>query len=66
MVLGAHNVPVAQPAVLPAVDAAIHAILDGKVQPALVSGDQAHYKVGEIAFRLRHPLPALKSTSGSN
>ena len=35
--------------VLPAVDAAIHAILDGKVPPASLSGDQGHYKVGEIS-----------------
>jgi hypothetical protein len=66
MLLGAHNVPVAQPTVLPAVDAAIHAILDGKVPPASLSGDQGHYKVGEISFRLRNPLPALKSSSGTN
>jgi glyoxylase-like metal-dependent hydrolase (beta-lactamase superfamily II) len=66
MLLGAHNVPVARPTVLPAVDAAIHAILDGKVPPASLLGDQGHYKVGEISFRLRNPLPALKSSSGTN
>src|SRR5437660_1210059 len=38
----------------------------GKVQPQSVDGDQATYQVGEISFRLRHPLPALKSSSGTN
>ena len=64
LVLGAHNVPVAQPSVLLAVDAAIHAVLDGKVAPTVIKGDQAFYHVGEISFRLRNPLPALNSSSG--
>ena len=66
LVLGAHNVPAAKPAVLLAVDAAIHSVLDGKVEPQSVSGSQAVYRVGEVSFRLRHPLPALKSPSGTN
>jgi len=66
LVLGSHNVPVAPPAVLAQLDAAIHAVLDGKVQPQSVSGDQAIFQVGEISFRLRYPLPALKSPSGTN
>jgi glyoxylase-like metal-dependent hydrolase (beta-lactamase superfamily II) len=65
-VLGAHNVPVAQPGALAAVNAAIQAILGGKVEPKTVSGDQAHYQVGEISFRLQNPLPALKSSAGAN
>ena len=66
LVLGSHNVPVAPPSVLEQLDAAIHAVLDGKVQPQCVSGDQAIFQVGEISFRLRYPLPALKSPSGTN
>lgn len=66
LVLGAHNVPVAQPAALPQLDDAIRSILAGKVQPKSVTGNQAIYQVGELSFRLRHPLPALKSSSGTN
>jgi len=65
LVLGAHNVPIAKPSLLLAADAAIHAVLDGKVPATLVKGDQALYQVGEISFRLRNPLPALKSPSGT-
>jgi len=64
IVLGAHNVPVAQPSVLPQLDAAIRSVLDGKVQPKSVNGDQAIYQVDEISFRLRNPLPAVNSPSG--
>ena len=66
LVLGSHNVPVAQPSVLAQLDAGIRAILDGKVQPQAVNSDHAIYQVGENSFRLRHPLPALKSPSGAN
>ena len=65
VVLGAHNVPIAKPAVLLATNAAIHAILDGKVQPQSAKADQAIYQVGEISFRLTNPLPALKSPPGT-
>ena len=66
LVLGAHNVPVAQPSVLAQLDAAIHAVLDGKVAPKSVEGNQAIYQAGEISFRMRNPLPAVNSNSGSN
>jgi glyoxylase-like metal-dependent hydrolase (beta-lactamase superfamily II) len=66
LVLGAHNVPVAQPSVLAQLDAAIHAVLDGKVAPKSVKGNQATYQVGEISFRMRNPLPAVNSNSGPN
>ena len=65
VVLGAHNVPIAKPQALSATDAAIHSILDGKVQPKSVEGDYAIYQVGEISFRLHNPLPALKSSPGT-
>src|SRR5258705_4371259 len=66
LILGSHNLPVAQPSVLPQLDAAIHSVLAGKVQPKSVNGDQAIYQVGEISFRLRNPLPALNSNPGPN
>jgi glyoxylase-like metal-dependent hydrolase (beta-lactamase superfamily II) len=66
LVLGAHNVPVAQPSVLPQLDAAIRSVLAGKVQPKSVNGDEAIYQVGEISFRMRNPLPALNSNPGPN
>jgi glyoxylase-like metal-dependent hydrolase (beta-lactamase superfamily II) len=66
LVLGAHNVPVAQPSVLPQLDAAIHSVLAGRVQLKSVTGDQAIYQVGEISFRLRNPLPAVNSNPGPN
>jgi glyoxylase-like metal-dependent hydrolase (beta-lactamase superfamily II) len=66
LVLGAHNVPVAQPSVLPQLDAAIRSVLAGKVQPKSVTGDQAIYQVGEISFRMRNPLPAVNSNPGQN
>jgi glyoxylase-like metal-dependent hydrolase (beta-lactamase superfamily II) len=66
LVLGAHNVPVAQPSVLAQLDAAIRAVLDGKVAPKSVKGNQAIYQVGEISFRMRNPLPAVNSNSGTN
>jgi glyoxylase-like metal-dependent hydrolase (beta-lactamase superfamily II) len=66
LVLGAHNVPVAQPSVLPQLDAAIRSVLAGRVQPKSVTGDQAIYQVAEISFRMRNPLPAVNSNPGPN
>src|SRR6201981_1388063 len=66
LVLGAHNVPVAQPSVLPQLDAAIRSILAGKVQPKSVTGDQAIYQVADTSFRMRNPLPAVNSNPGPN
>jgi len=66
LVLGAHNVPVAPPSILPQLDVAIYSVLAGKVQPKSVNGDQAIYQVGEISFRMRHPLPAVNSDPGPN
>ena len=66
LALGAHNAPIAQPSVLPQLDAAIHSVLAGKVQPKSVTGDQAIYQIGEISFRMRNPLPAVNSNPGPN
>jgi glyoxylase-like metal-dependent hydrolase (beta-lactamase superfamily II) len=65
VVLGSHNVPVAKPPMLLALDAAIHAVLAAEVQPRSINGNQATYEVGKISFRLRNPLPALNSTPGT-
>jgi glyoxylase-like metal-dependent hydrolase (beta-lactamase superfamily II) len=66
LVLGAHNVPVAQPSVLPRLDAAIRSVLADEVQPKSVNGDHAVYQAGDISFRLRNPLPAVNSNPGPN
>jgi len=66
LVLGAHNVPVAQPSLLAQLDASIHAVLDGKVATNSAKGNQATYQVGEISFRMRNPFPAVNSNSGPN
>ena len=58
LVLGAHNVPVAQPAVLAQLEAAIEEVVDGKVKPKSVNGNEASYQVGTFSFRMRNPLPA--------
>jgi glyoxylase-like metal-dependent hydrolase (beta-lactamase superfamily II) len=65
-VLGAHNIPVADPAVLSKLQDAIQTVLDGKVKPKSINGDEAAYQVGEFSFRMRNPLPALNSTSGAH
>jgi glyoxylase-like metal-dependent hydrolase (beta-lactamase superfamily II) len=53
LVLGAHNVPVAKPAILRELVAAIESVRAGKVKPQSVSGGKAMYKVGKITFLLR-------------
>ena len=65
-VLGAHNVPAADPAVLAELPDAIKQIVDGKVKPKAVNGSEASYEVGGFSFRMRNPLPALNSTSGAH
>ena len=65
-VLGAHNIPVADPAVLSKLQDAIQTVLDGKAKPKSINGDEAAYQVGEFSFRMRNPLPALNSTSGAH
>jgi len=52
LVLGAHNVPVAEPSILPKLVAAIEAVRAGKVSPTAKEG-RAQYRVGEISFLLR-------------
>ncbi|HSC45228.1 MAG TPA: MBL fold metallo-hydrolase, partial [Candidatus Acidoferrum sp.] len=64
VVLGAHNIPVADPSVLAKLQEAIQTVVDGKVKPAAVNGDEASYQVGDFSFRMHNPLPAVNSSSG--
>jgi len=64
IVLGAHNIPVADPAVLPKLQDAIQQVVDGKVKPATVNGSEASYQAGDFSFRMYNPLPAVNSSSG--
>lgn len=64
-VLGAHNIPVADPSVLAKLQDAIEQVANGKVKPKSVKGDEAAYQVGDFSFRMRNPLPAVNSSSGA-
>jgi glyoxylase-like metal-dependent hydrolase (beta-lactamase superfamily II) len=50
IVLGAHNVPVAPPSVLPRLVSAFEAVRAGKVSPTPVSSGRVVYKVDEFSF----------------
>lgn len=50
LVLGAHNVPVAAPAILDQLVGAIETVRAGRVAPAEGRGGKAIYKVGAISF----------------
>ena len=55
LVLGAHNIPVASPAVLAQLVAAFDAVQAGKVSPKPDSPGKVLYKVGDISFLMRAP-----------
>jgi glyoxylase-like metal-dependent hydrolase (beta-lactamase superfamily II) len=55
LVLGAHNVPVAQPSVLPRLVIAFDAVRAGKVQPTPDSPGKVLYKVDGFSFLMRVP-----------
>jgi len=55
LVLGAHNVPVAKPEVLPRLAAAFAAVRAGKVPATSVSKGKVIYRVGDISFLMRAP-----------
>ncbi|HEY2861372.1 MAG TPA: MBL fold metallo-hydrolase [Terracidiphilus sp.] len=55
LVLGAHNVPVASPGVLPELAAAFDEVRAGKVQPSPAGEGKVIYKVGAISFLMRKP-----------
>ena len=53
LVLGAHNIPVAEPAILVELVAAIQTVRAGKVTPEKTEGGKSLYKVGAITFLLK-------------
>jgi len=55
IVLGAHNIPVAKPAVLAELVHAFDAVRAGKVKPTPDSPGKVLYKVGNISFLMRAP-----------
>ena len=55
VVLGAHNIPVASPTLLPRLVAAFDAVRAGKVQPSPDSSGKVLYKVDDISFLMNPP-----------
>ena len=55
LVLGAHNVPVAPPSVLPRLVTAFDAVRAGKVAGTPQAEGKMLYKVGDISFLMRAP-----------
>jgi glyoxylase-like metal-dependent hydrolase (beta-lactamase superfamily II) len=55
VVLGAHNVPVAKPEVLPRLVAAFEAVRAGRVTATSAAPGQVVYKVDGFGFRMRSP-----------
>jgi glyoxylase-like metal-dependent hydrolase (beta-lactamase superfamily II) len=55
MVLGAHNVPVAAPSVLPELASAFDKVRGGQVQATPAGEGKVVYKVGGISFLMRKP-----------
>jgi hypothetical protein len=55
LVLGAHNIPVAPPSVLPQLVTAFDEVRAGKIKPTPDSPGRVLYKVGDISFLMRAP-----------
>lgn len=55
VVMGAHNIPVASPTILPRLVAAFDAVRAGKIQPSPDSPGKVLYKVDDISFLMRAP-----------
>ncbi|MGA8762905.1 MAG: MBL fold metallo-hydrolase [Candidatus Sulfotelmatobacter sp.] len=55
MVLGAHNIPVATPSVLPRLVAAFDAVRAGKVGASPESPGKVLYKIDDVSFLMRAP-----------
>ena len=55
VVLGAHNIPVAKPSVLPRLVTAFEAVRAGKISPTQGLPSEVIYKVNDISFRMRVP-----------
>ena len=58
LVLGAHNVPVAQPGVLEDLADAFEKVQAGQVQPKPAGAGKVIYQVGDISFLMRPPADA--------
>ena len=58
LVLGAHNIPVAEPSVLPRLVTAIESVRAGKVPATPASPGKVNYKVDDITFLM--PAPGSK------
>jgi glyoxylase-like metal-dependent hydrolase (beta-lactamase superfamily II) len=58
LVLGAHNVPVAPPSVLPQLVAAFDQVRAGKVASTPQDSGKVLYKVGDISFLMKAPATA--------
>jgi glyoxylase-like metal-dependent hydrolase (beta-lactamase superfamily II) len=55
LVLGAHNIPVAQPSVLPRLVKAFDSVRTGNIKPTPDSAGKVLYKVDDISFLMRAP-----------
>jgi hypothetical protein len=60
LVLGAHNIPVADPGVLPRLVTAIEAVRAGKVEAKPLEGGKATYTTDGITFLLKAPPAGVK------
>ena len=60
VVLGAHNVPVADPSVLPRLVTAIEAVRAGSVEAKPLEGGKATYTIDGITFLLKAPPAGVK------
>jgi glyoxylase-like metal-dependent hydrolase (beta-lactamase superfamily II) len=58
LILGAHNIPVAAPSILPRLVAAFEDVRAGKVPASPASSGKVLYKVGDISFLMHSPLPS--------
>lgn len=54
-VLGAHNVPVASPSVLPRLVSAFEAVRAGQIKPSPAEPGEVSYQADDISFRMRAP-----------
>jgi len=60
LVLGAHNIPVADPSILPRLVTAIEAVRAGKVEAKPLEGGKATYTTDGITFLLAAPAAGVK------
>ena len=64
LVLGAHNIPVAPPTVLPQLVAAFDRVRQGRVAPQPQPEGKVLYKVGGISFLMRAPAAVERIIAG--